>query len=430
MPEIRVSCMRNAGFEQRGVFMAVGIESINLYGGLTVLDIRTLFQARNLDMERFDNLMIEKKSVGLPCEDPVTNAVNAAKPIIDQLTEDEKNRIETVIASTESGLDFGKALSTYVHDYLGLSRRCRLFEVKQACYGGTAALQTAINMIASGTSPGAKILVVATDVARSAARYTYAEPSQAVGAVAMLVSDQPDILEIDLGANGLCGYEVMDTCRPQPEIELGNADISLLSYMDCLDQAFAGYVDRVEGADFLETFQYLAFHTPFAGMVKGAHRKMMRKLYRAKKPVIEADFMQRVGPSLTYCQEVGNIYSATLYAALCGVIDNADLSSPKRLGLFSYGSGCSSEFFSGILTSQSREKLGKMKIKQHLANRHQLNMEEYDRMMDTNAEWLFGLKDKETDISNYADIYAKQMEGRGLLMLRRIKEYHREYEWS
>lgn len=71
--------------------MGVGIEAINAYGGATFLDVRTLFEARGLDLERFGNLMMEKKSVGLPCEDPVTNAVNAAKPIIDALSEDEKN---------------------------------------------------------------------------------------------------------------------------------------------------------------------------------------------------------------------------------------------------------------------------------------------------------------------------------------------------
>ena len=40
--------------------------------------------------------MMEKRSIGLPCEDPVTNAVNAAKPIIDQLSEDQRGRIEIV----------------------------------------------------------------------------------------------------------------------------------------------------------------------------------------------------------------------------------------------------------------------------------------------------------------------------------------------
>lgn len=62
-------------------------------------------------------------------------------------------------------------------------------------------------------------------MARAAAKMIYAEPSQGVGAVAMLVSDKPDIMEIDLGATGLYSYEVMDTCRPTVGIETGVPDL-------------------------------------------------------------------------------------------------------------------------------------------------------------------------------------------------------------
>src|SRR4030088_1311573 len=145
--------------------MPIGIEAINFYGGRAFLNVRSLFEARNLDLRRFDNLMIQRKSFALPCEDPVSFGVNAAKPLLDQLSADEKNRIELLITATESGIDFGKSLSTYIHDYVGLSRNCRLFEVKHACYAGTAALQMAVNLIAANASPGAKVLVVATDFA-------------------------------------------------------------------------------------------------------------------------------------------------------------------------------------------------------------------------------------------------------------------------
>ncbi len=61
---------------------------------------------------------MKEKVVALPFEDPITFAVNAAKPIIDSLSEEERNQIEMVITCTESGIDFGKSISTYVHDYL------------------------------------------------------------------------------------------------------------------------------------------------------------------------------------------------------------------------------------------------------------------------------------------------------------------------
>lgn len=411
--------------------MRVGIEALNLYGGPAYIDVRAIFEARGLDLERFNNLMMVKKSVGLPCEDPVTNGVNAAKPIIDRLSEDEKNRIELVIASTESGLDFGKALSTYIHDYLGLSRSCRLFELKQACYAGTAALQMAACFVASNASPNAKALVIATDTARAAAKKTYAEPTQAVGAVAMLVSNQPYILEIDWGATGYHSYEVMDTCRPLPDLETGDPDISLLSYLDCFENSYQNYESKVEGINFRETFDFLAFHTPFAGMVKGAHRKIIRQNFPGlSTEEIEQDFQRRVGPSLNYCVRIGNVYSATLYIALCGLIDYAGLEGGKRIGLFSYGSGCSSEFYSGLVSPQSKAVLGEMAINAQLNRRYELSFEEYDRIVDQNMEWVFGVKDKETDISGYAKIYERSLEGRGLLVLKRVNGFHREYDWS
>ncbi len=410
--------------------MAVGIEAIHAYGGRTVMDVRALFEARGLSLARFNNLLMRKKAVGLSCEDPVTNAVNAAKPIIDRLSEAEKASIELVITASESGIDFGKAMASYVHHYLGLHRRTRLFETKQACYAGTAGLQMAANWVAAGSAPGARALVIATDVAGAAAKRTYAEPSQGAGAVAMLVSDRPEILTLDFGANGYHSYEVMDTCRPAVNLETGDPDLSLWSYLECLEKSYEAYAARIEGADYQRTFDYMVFHTPFAGMVKGAHRMMMRKLNSMPPAEGDADFQKRVGPSLQYCVDIGNVYSATLYLALCSLIDHGDFQAPRRVGLFSYGSGCSSEFFSGVVSDRAQTRLRSLRIADALQSRHELTMPEYEAALDAAEAWGFGVKDQEVDLTPYAAIYQRQFEGRGLLVLKRVRNYHREYGWS
>src|SRR5215204_931748 len=225
--------------------MAVGVEAISAYTGRASLDVRMLFEARGLDLQRFRNLMMAQKSVNLPCEDPVTNAVNAAKPLIDSLTIAEREQIELMIVGTESGLDFAKPISTYIHEYLGLNRRCRSFETKHACYAGTAALQMAASFVAASAIPGLKALVIATDAASVADRMTYWKPSQGAGAVCMLVSDQPEILQLDPGANGYHTSEVMDTLRPRPDLEVGDTDLSLLSYLECLEKCYEMYRERV-----------------------------------------------------------------------------------------------------------------------------------------------------------------------------------------
>jgi polyketide biosynthesis 3-hydroxy-3-methylglutaryl-CoA synthase-like enzyme PksG len=410
--------------------VSAGIEALSVYAGRALLDVRRLFEARGLAMNRFDNLMMRQKSVNLPCEDPVTNAVNAARPLVSSMSEDERNRIELVIVGTESGLDFGKPISTYVQECLGLSRRCRSFETKHACYGGTAALQMACALVAASPVPGIKGLVIAADAASAAARDTYWEPSQGAGAVAMLVSDRPDVLEIDPGAAGYHSYEVMDTLRPRPDLEAGDSDLSLLSYLHCLEQSWQMYRERVTGADIAATFDYLCFHTPFAGMVRGAHRALLRRAGRPSPEQIERDFDARLAPSLDYCQRVGNIYSAALYLGLCSLIDHGCFETPKRVGMFSYGSGCASEFYSGVVGGSAQERLARFGIERAIADRVALTMEQYEVVSDMSLDRMSGVEDHVFDTSAYADLYDRCLAGRGLLVLERVTGFHREYRWS
>ena len=417
--------------------MHVGIESMNLFGGSAALDLEDLAVHRNLDRTRFANLLMREKTVATPFEDPVTFAVNAARPVVDALPAEERERIELLITCTESGIDFGKSVSTYVHHHLGLKRNCRLFELKQACYSGTAGFQMAVNFILSGTSPGAKALVVTTDVSRFIAAdagealtadWSFAEPSSGAGAVAMLVSDRPAIFDVDIGANGYYGHEVMDTCRPAPDSEAGDADLSLLSYLDCCEATFKEYAARVTDADYRSSFSQLVFHTPFGGMVKGAHRTMMRKVARASAAEIEADFEKRVAPGLRHCQRVGNIMGGTVFMALASTIDHAQCSVPQRFGCFSYGSGCCSEFYSGVVGPQGQSLLRKMRIGAQLDGRYRLAMQEYESLLRGSRCVRFGTRNVIIDREFLAGARRPGLHGKQLY-LREIREFHREYEW-
>ncbi|MEU6439349.1 hydroxymethylglutaryl-CoA synthase [Streptomyces sp. NPDC047046] len=410
--------------------MAVGVEAINAYVARACFDVAELFRGRGLDMSRFDNLMMRRKSVNLPCEDAVTNAVNAAKPVLDRLTAEERDAIELLVVGTESGLDLGKPLSTYIHHHLGLSPRCRSFEVKHACYGGTAALQTAAGIIGASPVEHAKALVIAADAPSAAARGTYWEPSEGAGAVALLVSRDPRVLEIDPGASGLHTFEVMDTLRPRPDLDYVDSDVSLLSYMTCLERSFAAYRERVAGADVVSSFEHLVLHTPFAGMVKGAHRKLLRGQKGWRPAQAAEDFERRVAPTLRYGSLVGNLFSASLYLALCSLLDHGDPRTPCRIGLFSYGSGCGSEFFSGVLGEEAAPAVRRMGIGAALDARRALTMAEYDAVTELGGDRAFGVRDLDVDTKPYADLYGALFEGAGLLTLDRIENFHRLYSWS
>ncbi len=414
-----------------------GIEAMNVYGGMAYLDVEVLAAHRKLNNQRFKNLLMKEKTVALPYEDPVSFAVNAAKPIIDALSEDQKNSIEMVITCTESGIDFSKSISTYVHDYLGLKQNCRLLELKNACYSATAGYQMAINFILSRTSPGARALVIATDISRFVVAdggealsedWSFAEPSSGAGSVAMLIGDSPSVFQTDVGANGYYGYEIMDTCRPIPDSEAGDSDLSLMSYLDCCEKAFQEYCKRVSGVDYRSAFHYLTFHTPFGGMIKGAHRTMMRKTAKADPVEIEADFNRRVAPGLSYCQRVGNIMGGTVFLSLAGTIDHGTFDTPKRIGCFSYGSGCCSEFYSGVVTPNGQKLQRGFKIEDRLNQRYRLSMEEYEALLKGSGVVKFGTRNVKSDFDLIPDLNLSGGEGK-LLFLEEIKEFHREYRW-
>lgn len=406
-----------------------GIEALNVYGGVARIAVGEIFRGRGLRSDRYDNLQMSARSVALPFEDPVTNAVNAARPLVDALDETGRRRIEMVVTATESGLDLSKSLATYVADHLGLGPRCRLIELKQACYAGAAALQLAVAYVASGLSPGAKALVVATDVALVGAEAGYAEPATGSGAVAMLVGDRPEILSLDLGAFGLHAFETMDTARPRPDLDVVDVDRSLLTYLTCLSASFADYRERVADVDLVKTFDFLAFHTPFAGMAKAGHRALMRAHASVTAADIDRDFQYRLEPSLRYPALVGNLFSGSVFLALASLIEHSAPAGPSRVGLFAYGSGCSAEFFSGLVASAAKPALARLRIGEHLAGRAELSFDEYERLAEENRGCLAPVRDRAVDLAGLRNLADRAPLRRPMLALRGVQDYHRVYEW-
>lgn len=417
--------------------MNVGIDAINAYTARCSLDVRELFAARGLNMARFDNLKMTRKSVAAPWEDPVTHAVNAARPLVDELGEDERNSIEMLIVATESGLDFGKSLANYVHDQLGLSRNCRCFEVKQACYGSTAALQMAAHYVAANGARAPRVLVVSTDVASDIHGHilisegehssNFAEPSLGTGAVAMLVSAEPRVLALDLGASGLYSFEVMDTFRPLPGREAGDPDGSLLAYLDCLSKCVEHYRERVEAVDFGTDFEQLVFHTPFPGLVVSAHRQLLRRVLRWKAEVITRDFERRVASSLRFASEVGNLYSGSLYLGLCSALSASEQTEAYRVGMFAYGSGCAAEFFSGVVVPGAGLRVRARELDAVIEGRRALDLATYERFNELAKAIGFGVREAKPGPALAPELFAQHFEGQGLLVLDHIDGFHRHY---
>lgn len=404
----------------------VGIESVGVYCGVASVDVPALFRARGLDDKRRANLMMRRRSVAMPCEDVVTFAATAARPVLDALTDAQRRSIELVVVGTESAVDWGRSVSSFVHGLLGMHASCRLFEVKQACYGGMAALQIACALIAASPRPDARALVIGADVA-SPMRGTYMEPSQGAGAVAVLVSRTPRIAVLEAGAYGCHSYDAGDGSRPVREQDVFDVDLSLLTYLDCLRHAWADYASVVADADIIRSFRRLAMHTPFPGMVKGAHRSLLRSLRQLPENGIDADFAERVLPSLTYPADVGNIYAGTVLLALASAIDHT-AEEGYRAGLFSYGSGCASEFCSALILPGARDRVAAAGIRAHLDARADLTVADYDQVIRHTP--TAGTEDAKLDPQAADAITDGRLSGRDSAVLTAIRGFRREYGWA
>lgn len=123
----------------------------------------------------------------------------------------------------------------YVSRLLGLSPYLRAVELKQACYGATAALQLAKGHVA--LNPDKKALVIGSDIARYGL-HTKGEPTQGGGACAMIVGQNPRILELE--ETSACYMEdVMDFWRPFNHTEaLVNGKFSANIYVDFFKKFF------------------------------------------------------------------------------------------------------------------------------------------------------------------------------------------------
>ena len=343
---------------------AVGIDSLSFYVPGHYLGLDVLAEKQGIDPLKFSNgLGQEKIAVPGHDEDIVTMAAEAARKIIDARGIEG---IDTVLFATETGIDQSKCAGIYVHELLGLSPKCRSVELKQACYSGTAAIQMACGLVAR--KPTSKVLILASDISRYELD-SAAEATQGAGAVAILISANPSILEIDL-ATGCYTEDIMDFWRPNySKTPMVDGKYSMNKYLEALHNAWQDYQDN-GGASYADISRF-CYHLPFTKMGVKAHRHL------AKLNASRLDAASYID-GLTYNRQTGNCYAAALYLSLISTLENSeDDLTGRTIGLFSYGSGAVSEFFSGKVQAGYQEQLFVEYHQQLLQDRQPLNYQEY-----------------------------------------------------
>ncbi|HSN25892.1 MAG TPA: hydroxymethylglutaryl-CoA synthase family protein [Kofleriaceae bacterium] len=347
--------------------MQIGIDAIAIALPRRFVAMEDLAAARGIDPAKYTlGLGAREMAVAEPGEDTVALAANAAERV---LAGRERRDLGMLVVGTETGVDHSKPVASFVHGLLELPRTMRVFDAQHACYGGTAGVMAACEWIASGAGRGRSALVVCSDIARYGVG-TAGEPTQGAGAVAMVIKEDPAIAAIDIGGSGSASVHVHDFWRPlgQREAEV-DGHYSVQCYLDALTLAYAGWREKTGGAAELAR---VCYHVPFCKMAKKAHEHILAP----------ATFETMVAPSLALCSRVGNIYTGSLYLGLAGLLDAqaAELSN-QRIGLFSYGSGCTSEFFSALVSPRAHEAIARARISEMLAARTRISVTEYERIM-------------------------------------------------
>ena len=406
----------------------MGIDALGVYPCTCRLDIADLCAARGLDAANVrDRLFCEERSVVGPFEDVVTLAVNAARPM---LTPADIDAIRLLVVATESGPDQEKPVSSWVHHFLGLRPDCRNFEVKHACYGATGAMQIAAGWVASGVDPGAKALVINAD---HALRHDGGAEEAVLGAagVAVLVSVEPRLARLDLGWHGVHAHEVADIFRPAPGVETGDADESLLSYLDGVEAAYDAYVRRVGApVDFERFFAANVYHVPFGGLSQRAHLKLARRELGLSKAEAEAHWARKSKPSLTFNRRTGGIYGGATFLALAGLVASGAVTAGDRVGIYSYGSGSCAEFYSVTVAGDAAAAVARADVAGRLDRRRRLTLAEYDACEGALSA-SFAARDFMPPSAAVVDgLWQTHYEGQGRLVFRGIRDYYREYAWS
>jgi len=415
---------------------SVGIDAVEIHTGKLKLDLAETFApAKGEEPEKYTKgLGLHASSFPDGYEDIVTMGANAAHRLMERkgLEPEDVGRIDV---ATESAFDHSKPVSTYIAGCLeqvfeGDFHHANKGERKFACVSGTQSVDDAYNWIRAGRNRGRSALVIATDTALYA-RGDPGEATQGAGAVAMLISENPDLVELST-EQGYGSADETDFLKPQQQFPSVDGKRSVQVYLARMREAVMDF-ESIAGDTHPEDFRLIPFHTPFPGMVRKAALLGYRHTIRGTE--IEDELAEEIGrqprpeafddddayleavreytdqlketarykkwydrvidPTLSISREVGNWYTGSVHVARASGLKHAlendwDLTG-ERLLVGSYGSGAQAEIHAETIQPGWRDEIEQFDIDEQLSRRYELSFEEYERIHDVHNH------DKETE---------------------------------
>ncbi len=406
----------------------VGIDAVEIWTGKLMLDLPGTFApVKGEDPDKYrKGIGLEASSFPDTYEDIVTMGANAAKRLMERKGL-EPSDIGRIDVATESAFDNSKPVSTYIAGCLeqyfeGDFRHANKGERKFACVAGTQSIDDAYNWIRAGRNRGRAALVIATDTALYA-RGDPGEATQGAGAVAMLVTENPSLVEIST-EQGYGSMDETDFLKPNQQFPSVDGKRSMQVYLARMREAVEDF-ESVAWDMHPDDFAYIPFHTPFPGMVRKAALLGYRHMSRDTE--IETELSDEIGlqprqdeytswdayegairdymdelkgteqyldwygrviePTLGISRHVGNWYTGSVHIARIAAMkqaaeDGRDLAGEKLL-IGSYGSGAQAEIHAETVQDGWRDEVEQLNIDAQLAARYDLSYEEYEQVHDT-----------------------------------------------
>lgn len=407
----------------------VGIKAMEVYFPAQFVD--------QSELEKFDGVSAGKYTVGLGqsrmgfCddrEDINSLALTVVHRLLDRyaIKPEDIGRLEV---GTETVIDKSKSVKSCLMQLFEPSGNTDIegIDTTNACYGGTAALFNAVSWIESSAWDGRLAIVVAADNAVYASGS--ARPTGGAGAIAMLVGpDAP--LVFDKGLRASCMRHAYDFYKPdlRSEYPVVDGKLSIQCYLSSLDTCYMRYCAKTKARNnqdtCLDDFDAILFHSPYCKLVQKSFARLAlvdflnspkskatgnhvdlqkfsnitleetyfdRDVEKAFMASSKKDFEKKTQPSLFIANQVGNMYTPSVYSGLVSLLINKPIAAlaGNKVGIFSYGSGLASSFYSITITKDIREDSDLQRmitnlayVKRQLEARQEKKPEEYTKILD------------------------------------------------
>jgi hydroxymethylglutaryl-CoA synthase len=346
----------------------VGISDIQIYLPAPKMELSTLVEHRVREVPKLERHLERacrstgQRAIRFPSvwEDTSTLAASAAYKLIRNNPNLDPADIRYLTVGTESGLDHSKPVSSFVEGMLqnagiGITDSLSSFQVQHACAGGTLALLSVSALLQVSGRDDESGIVMCSDIARYKP-HTTAEVTQGAGSVAMLVENNPKLIELDLTSQGYCSRDVDDFFRPLgSKTAQVKGTYSMQCYRDTLESAFADHCDRIGGTpeEVLKSTDLFVLHAPFRNLPETAMTNLLAK-HLGLDGDDATEFLEKKGlyDGIDVVADVGNIYTGAMYLTLAFQLHNQYQKIGrrivgKRILLASYGSGNTMTVISG-----------------------------------------------------------------------------------